>query len=128
MKTRTFRGGWFSLCILITGLVTGRAASYDLAADYSTNSNPHGVWSYGWKATLAGNFVNFSHHAFLGIGQGQLLDYWGKSPESSPGTVFHNSGTQTVFSDGGQGVYPPGLVWFEYMQPLPSYRLSKGKR
>lgn len=29
---------------------------YDAAADFSPTSNPNGVWSYGWSATLGGAF------------------------------------------------------------------------
>jgi hypothetical protein len=34
-----------------------RAIVYDAALDFSLNSNPNGVWSYGYSATLGGAFV-----------------------------------------------------------------------
>src|SRR5690242_8725244 len=31
--------------------------TYDLSRDYSTNTNPSGVWSYGYKSEIGGSFV-----------------------------------------------------------------------
>src|SRR5206468_313666 len=31
--------------------------TYDIARDYSTNGNPSGVWSYGYKSEIGGAFV-----------------------------------------------------------------------
>jgi hypothetical protein len=33
-----------------------RADVYDAVADFSTNSNPNGVWSYGWCTNVGGQF------------------------------------------------------------------------
>src|SRR5206468_1010895 len=35
--------------------------SYDIQRDYSTNQNPAGVWSYGWKNTLVGAFNRYQY-------------------------------------------------------------------
>ena len=32
-----------------------QAATYDVSNDFSTSSNPNGVWSYGYETTLGGS-------------------------------------------------------------------------
>jgi hypothetical protein len=83
---------------------------FDLARDYSTNTNPSGVWSYGWKSTLGGTFNLFGYHGFSFEG-GTLIDYWLKS-DHGPSSVYHNSGPATLVNNDGAGTYPPGTVWF----------------
>lgn len=37
-----------------------RAGVYDVAADFSTNSNPNGVWSYGYATVLGGSLILYT--------------------------------------------------------------------
>ena len=43
------------LCLVVVALPHAALAD-DVAADFSTNSNPNGVWSYGWSTTLGSAF------------------------------------------------------------------------
>jgi len=95
---------------LIPGTPGPVRPGFDLARDYSTNTNPSGVWSYGWKSTLAGTFNLFGYHGFSFEG-GTLIDYWLKS-DHGPSSVYHNSGPATLVNNDGAGTYPPGTVWF----------------
>jgi N-acetylneuraminic acid mutarotase len=85
-------------------------ATYDLKRDYSTNANPNGVWSFGWKSVLNGPFTLFTFHDSV-LDQGALIDYWLMN-EQGPSSVYHNAGNVTLINNDGQGVYPPGTVWF----------------
>src|SRR5436305_3221564 len=106
-KTNGFSTFLFCAATLFAfGSVTRAAgAVYDLSADFSTNANPGGAWSYGWKSTLDGAFTLYARHGFeLQDGGGQW-DYWLK-PGGGASAVYHNSGTITITNNGGQGVYP----------------------
>jgi hypothetical protein len=61
-----------------------RGVTYDVAADFSTISNPNGVWSYGYALTLGGSFNLYNQAgSILGI------DYWSLSGDVPD--VAHNS-------------------------------------
>ena len=76
------------------------AGTYDLERDYSTNANPAGLWSYGWKGSLSGPFNLFTYHGYSGG-----VDFWLKDP-SGPASVYHNPTTNMLYGFG------PGVVWF----------------
>lgn len=89
--------------------VLGRAS--DAAADFSTASNPNGVWSYGWSATLGGAFTidTTTNSPTPGI------DQWGGfiTPDGNP-SVSHNStgsiiALSTVRFNPGQLCMHPGV-------------------
>ena len=48
------------LVLIQMGSAAVRGVTYDLANDYSTVSNPHGVWSYGAMTNLGGPFTLFT--------------------------------------------------------------------
>ena len=86
------------------------SATFDLVRDYSTNSNPNGVWSYGWKSTLAGPFTLFARHGFEANEPSvATFDYWLK-PSGGAAALYHNPTPTTVMRN-GQGAFPPGAVW-----------------
>jgi hypothetical protein len=87
------------------------AATYDLSRDFPSTSNPAGVWSFGWKSTLGGAFSLLTYHAIQNDPSGGTYEYWLRT-SSGPASVYRNAGTNTLTSDGGLGVYPPGIVWF----------------
>jgi hypothetical protein len=113
--------GWFWLaricasavliCASMTAGLSARAQDFDLSRDFSTNSNPHGVFSYGWESALGGTF-NLVTLTGLGFGDnGVPYEAWTLGPGEAPFFAhfpLSNSGTAT--SDGGQGQYPPGTV------------------
>lgn len=52
-----------------------QAAGSDASADFSSFSNPNGVWSYGTTATLAGAFSLFATNTTVPGGTGSA-DFW----------------------------------------------------
>lgn len=113
---RTANVAPFFLCyIFITELVSAAQAAssgvtYDLSRDFSTNSNPAGLWSYGWKSTLGGPFSLLTISRPAGSDNGVQLWLWFKEP--APAAVYFNPSSSTATSDQGQGVFPPGTVWY----------------
>src|SRR5213075_1173158 len=94
-------------CALRTELSASDVTSYDLSRDFSTASNPNGVWSYGWKSTLDGAFTLLSMSRSF-VDRGVLID------ELSPGVgqyplVQHNASTNLTY-DNGELTYPPGTI------------------
>jgi len=86
-------------------------STYDLSRDFPSLSNPAGVWSLGWKATLNGPFTLLTYHDAQSDPSGGIWEYWLRT-SSQPSSVYRNSGTVALTSDGGLGFYPPGSVWF----------------
>lgn len=88
-----------------------RGVAYDVAADFSTSSNPNGVWTYGYALTLGGSLILYNQP-----GSVSGIDYWSLS--GNVPDVAHNStpypvsiGTplfgpyQAAFHPGQQGEY-----------------------
>jgi hypothetical protein len=44
------------LLLLCCPLLCAPSHGFDLVADFSTNANPNGVWSYGWSTSVGGQF------------------------------------------------------------------------
>jgi hypothetical protein len=59
----------FALGIVATS--SSRAQVYDVAADFSTASNPNGTWTYGWSASLGTTL-----HPYLNHDNAFGLDLW----------------------------------------------------
>ena len=95
---------------------------YDLAQDFSLASNPAGAWTYGYSATLGGTFVPFAVKKYNYDSAGVPVEVWCIATWTVP-AVQRNATDRTVTSDGGQGVYPPGTVWY---YPGPSNRDDGG--
>lgn len=85
-------------------------SSYNLTQDFAQGVNPNGVWSYGWKGSLSGDFTLFSFYKISNGQNGVPVESWLFSPVQFPG-VYHNHSAQTATSDNGQAIYPPGCVW-----------------
>jgi hypothetical protein len=104
------------LCAVVLSAATAlpvstQAADFDLRRDYSTNTNPNGVWSYGWKETLGGTFTRLTSRSTAISDNGQPVQILSYAPGTHP-VINFNGSTQTVITDSGQGQYPPGTVWF----------------
>jgi hypothetical protein len=70
----------FALGIVATSI--SRAQVYDVAADFSTASNPNGPWTYGWSASLGTTLYPYlNHDNFFG------LDLWRDQTDPN---VSHN--------------------------------------
>ncbi len=48
------------LLLLCWPLLCARLQGFDVVADFSTNANPNGVWSYGWSSNAGGAFQSLS--------------------------------------------------------------------
>ena len=95
---------------------------YDLSRDFSPLSNPAGAWSHGYSAALGGTFVPFGVFKYNYDSFGTPVEVWCIATWTVP-AVQRNATSTTVYSDGGQGVYPPGTVWY---YPGPSNRDDGG--
>jgi hypothetical protein len=63
-----------------------RAGNYDVAADFSTNSNPNGVWSYGYATNLGGSLILYTDTAF---GTASVIG-WRHDISAGTPAVFYN--------------------------------------
>ncbi len=65
------------------------STTYDAVADFSSTSNPNGVWSYGTRATIASPFVAFPESGGFDIGD--AVQGWHDAGTSSPPYVGINT-------------------------------------
>lgn len=117
MLKRTNSLRWFHTAALALALsfslpTRAELLVLDVATDYSTNSNPNPIWSYGWKPSLSGAFMPLSYSLIQNYGPGHLIHRWIKTAAGGPPSINKNIGTVNSISDGGQGNIPPGVVWF----------------
>ena len=89
---------------------TAPAATYDLSRDYSTNRNPNGPWTYGWKTNITGPFNTFIYSNRIAGGAGIVYEQWARF-SNNQSAITRNGGTNTIISNGGEFVAPPGTVW-----------------
>ena len=85
--------------------------AYDVSGDFSTHSNPNGVWSYGWVSSLGGAFTPLEVVRFGQSDNGLPVPTWMPAGESEP-SISINNNTNTMISAYGQAVLPPGTVLF----------------
>jgi hypothetical protein len=84
---------------------------YDLSRDFSVASNPSGVWTYGYSTNLGSELIPFTFSKYNYDENDVAFEVWAINSWEVP-AVQHNNTSQTLISDGGQGIYPPGTVWF----------------
>jgi hypothetical protein len=85
-------------------------AGFDAAADFSSTSNPNGVWSYGWTQALGSSFIADAIHeseAGLDFWEGRIAN--GATPGSFP-LVVHNGTANTIITAGTVSVAPGQLA------------------
>ena len=75
--------------VVALGVGAGSAVAYDAAADFSTNTNPNGVWSYGWSTNLGSSLQLYTTPA-LNAGF-NIWTYTNLYPY-----VAHNGTTNTI--------------------------------
>jgi len=83
---------------------------HDMSQDFSPSSNPAGVWSYGYSATLGGPFNLLTFTKNFAAGNGVPLSAWQVSDSLAPG-IGRVMGNLTAISEGGAFTAPPGTVW-----------------
>jgi hypothetical protein len=92
--------------------VTAPAATilrtYDVSGDFTIAANPNGVWSYGWKSSLAGAFAPLLYTATAGTQNGVPIQVRQLSSSQYPALLF-NATTNTAINS-AQEVYPPGAL------------------
>jgi hypothetical protein len=99
------RGG--TLIILLFSVSVRAAIAYDLAGEFSVNSNPNGVWSYGWKSSIGGTFTLMDTARTNEIPDFRIWS-WSVGGLSSPDA--HYNADSRVFSAAGD-TFPPGTLW-----------------
>lgn len=94
------------LVISQAGLAQAPPAHYDAVKDFSIESNPHGVWSYGYLSSLGAPFTLFAYGGSCTPGE----SVWAESSGCPSGVVVHvDTGKQIC-----------GTTWCN----LPSYLSS----
>jgi hypothetical protein len=88
------------------------AQTYSVSSDYTTASNPNGVWTYGWTATLGGslNLYSVITTATDGGSTSAWLDPNNDGGASDVPSVGNNSSGQS-FVDGSYTL-PSGWAYF----------------
>jgi hypothetical protein len=94
----------------LNGRNPGGSGVYDIARDFSTNSNPNGVWSYGWQSTVGGTFNLITSSQTSAADNGVRFAEWVYIGGAPVFQFYPFTNTVTGVSDGGQGQYPPGTV------------------
>src|ERR1043166_226186 len=99
-------------CIILLGFYCTALAqvTFDLSRDFSTNSNPNGVWSYGYKTNLPAPLVAFSFSKFSRDDGGLFIFDWAISAVEPSAVYFNPSTSQN--SVGGGATIPPRGLWF----------------
>jgi len=107
---------------LVLGLVSllpfsgASAVTYDVAADFSTVSNPNGAWSYGSSTTLGGAFANFANAGVGVFGDpNSNIGAWSMVTGGAPVAFKNTSGATQVVSGSislaaGQFALHPGSL------------------
>ena len=100
LLVRILAGVW------MVAAIRSQAASYDLSHDFSAVANPSTVWTYGFKSNITSPIVPYA------VQSTSAMVAWSKNG-FEPSDIFFNQTTNTVTSDSGAGVYPPGTVIFQ---------------
>ena len=108
MKTRLLLPLVLTLFLSGQLSVHGQTIIHDVERDFSIASNPNGVWSYGWKSTLTGDFT------LLPVGRSYFnssvpFEDWVLANNQIP-QVMHNASTNLSWN-GGEGDFPPEVIW-----------------
>ncbi|HEX7619209.1 MAG TPA: hypothetical protein VF480_10885 [Verrucomicrobiae bacterium] len=69
-----------------------QAGVYDVAADFSTNSNPNGVWSYGYATVPGGSLILYTNTSSSTAG---IIGWLNNIALGAP-AVFYNTTANTV--------------------------------
>jgi hypothetical protein len=95
---RSFHARLFALlCLILLGCpsFSTRLYGYDAVADFSTNNNPNGVWSYGWATNATSQFQLLSNQ--LTVVTNADAGWW--NGEALPGSCLidqNYSGTNII--------------------------------
>jgi hypothetical protein len=105
MKNRTANLLAIMAFSLASSCLSTQALTWDLALDFSTNSNPNGVWAYGYTTTLGGSLNLYDES-----GDASGLLFWRHNLALGAPSVVWNSTTNPI--QGGTPVIAPGAAAF----------------
>lgn len=83
---------------------------FDVSRDFSTQANPGGPWSYGWKNTFGGPFTRLTFAKPFQAENGVPLFSWQLANDATP-SVAYVVGPGTAVSASGQFQAEPGTLW-----------------
>jgi hypothetical protein len=107
MQTGKFTSMIGTLGAALFPITASANITYDAAADFSANSNPSGVWSYGWSQTLGGTFNLDTDAQNLAPG---VVQWRGDLSGDGNPSVFENT-TASVASFGTITMQPHTLAF-----------------
>lgn len=122
MRIATQRLGLaLTLCAVIGGVGQVKAGIvYDAASEFSTTSNPNGVWRYGNSASLGGAFNLFTTN-----GNSQGMDYWNFTGVLEVPMVEHNGTANPVTTFGSVTIQPGQLAFHPGGGPNDQFTLVR---
>lgn len=96
--------------LAFTAFTASAVTTYDAAADFSTVSNPNGVWSYGTTAGFGGAFTLFTDNSPIVFGSGSLSS-WNLPPAGGDVPADYKNNTGSPITQ-GSATYAPGSIGF----------------
>jgi hypothetical protein len=97
----------FLIVLLVAGQLTlalcVRAGVYDVAADFSTNSNPNGVWSYGYATVLGGSLILYTDTSG---GTASVIVWRDNISLGAPADFYNTTANTTTAGDGTPNLGP----------------------
>ena len=104
-----------ALVLLAAALVKAQTPlvlkTYDVSHDFLLTANPNGVWSYGWKSDVTGNFALLPFATTVNADNGVPIQARQLASGQHPLITF-NATTNTAIGNAGQEVHPPGSLMF----------------
>jgi len=91
LKKSVLTSTFTTLLCLVAVALPPAALAYDAAAEFSTNSNPNGVWSYGWSTTLGSAFNLDTSNTAAAFGLNGLGGWLANQPPTGGPTVLRNT-------------------------------------
>ncbi|HMJ89364.1 MAG TPA: hypothetical protein VK530_06090, partial [Candidatus Acidoferrum sp.] len=85
-------------------------ADFNASRDFSTNSNPNGVWSYGWKTNVGGALSLLPSVYRSAHPNGVPYDVRGFDAGAQPLIMHHPLSNTNEGLSGGTGHFPPGTL------------------
>ena len=91
------------VAVQLVPALCSRAGTYDVAADFSTNSNPNGVWSYGYATTLGGSLILYTDTSYSTT---SVIGWWHDISLGAPGLFYNTTDHATTTGDGTPNLAP----------------------
>jgi hypothetical protein len=102
----------YPIVLLVAGQLTlamcVRAGVYDVAADFSTNSNPNGVWSYGYATNLGGSLILYTDTSYS---TESVIGWWHNIAYQTPAIFYNRTDHATTAGDGTPNLGPHQAVF-----------------